>query len=320
MQGFQWQVPAVFNIAEVCCRRWARSQPEAVAVRAEDEAGRVRLTRYGALQRDADRLSLALRRLGVRPGDRVAVVMPQRVETAVAHIAIYQLGAVAMPLSQLFGPEALEYRLNDSDAVVALVDASTAAAINGVRVRCPALRAVLAVGSDMSEPDPGTIDWRTALARESAEASPAVHTRADDPAVLIYTSGTTGPPKGALIPHRALIGNLSGFVCSQNWLRSGSGQPAASAPGAGRGASRRRVLEPRRLGLDRRADGRAVALPVLWRADRGLLRSVLGRARPWPAAASPRHQQLSVPDRAQGHDEGGAAAAAQRTGCGFAPS
>ena len=46
----------------------------------------------------------------------------------------------------------------------------------------------------------------------------AVDTQADDPAVLIYTSGTTGNPKGALIPHRALIGNLSGFVCSQNWF------------------------------------------------------------------------------------------------------
>ena len=45
-----------------------------------------------------------------------------------------------------------------------------------------------------------------------------VDTAADDPAVLIYTSGTTGNPKGALIPHRALIGNLSGFVASQNWF------------------------------------------------------------------------------------------------------
>jgi len=45
-----------------------------------------------------------------------------------------------------------------------------------------------------------------------------VNTLAEDPAVLIYTSGTTGNPKGALIPHRALIGNLTGFVCSQNWF------------------------------------------------------------------------------------------------------
>ena len=46
----------------------------------------------------------------------------------------------------------------------------------------------------------------------------AVKTKAEEAAILIYTSGTTGPPKGALLPHRALIGNLTGFVCSQNWF------------------------------------------------------------------------------------------------------
>jgi acetyl-CoA synthetase len=61
-------------------------------------------------------------RLGVRRGDRVAIVMPQRPETAVAHMAVYQLGAVAMPLSMLFGPEALAYRLQDSQAALAVVD------------------------------------------------------------------------------------------------------------------------------------------------------------------------------------------------------
>jgi acetyl-CoA synthetase len=61
------------------------------------------------------------------------------------------------------------------------------------------------------------LDWSVELARQPATFT-AVRTKADEGAVLIYTSGTTGPPKGALIPHRALIGNLPGFVCSQNWF------------------------------------------------------------------------------------------------------
>src|SRR5687768_4548227 len=88
--SFRWQVPARFNIAEACCARWAREQPQAVAIRAEGEDGRVTLHRYAELQAAANRLSNALRRLGVKAGDRVAVVMPQRFETAVAHMAIYQ--------------------------------------------------------------------------------------------------------------------------------------------------------------------------------------------------------------------------------------
>src|SRR4051812_45705417 len=82
--GFRWQVPADFNIAEACCARWARSTPNAVAIVCAHEDGRVVTHTYSALQRAANRLANALARLGVRRGDRVAIVMPQRFETAVA--------------------------------------------------------------------------------------------------------------------------------------------------------------------------------------------------------------------------------------------
>jgi len=212
--GFRWQVPTQFNLAEVCCGRWARSQPTAVAIRCEHEDGRRSVHTWAELQRDANRLANALRRLGVQRGDRAAIVMPQRFETAVAHIAIYQLGAVAMPLSMLFGPDALEYRFNDSGTRVAIVDDSAIAQVLAARPLCASLTTVIAVGTAQGQ---GDLDWTQALHAEPATFTP-VETLADDAAVLIYTSGTTGPPKGALIPQRALIGNLSGFVASQNWF------------------------------------------------------------------------------------------------------
>ena len=212
--GFRWQVPTQFNIAEVCCARWARRTPDAVAIRSEHEDGRSSTHTWRDLQRDANRLANALACLGVQRGDRVAIVMPQRFETAVAHIAIYRLGAVAMPLSMLFGPDALEYRLNDSATRVAIVDESAIANLRAARPLCAGLKTVIAVGAAQGQ---GDLDWAAALARERAAFTP-VKTLADAAAVLIYTSGTTGPPKGALIPHRALIGNLSGFVASQNWF------------------------------------------------------------------------------------------------------
>ena len=215
--SFRWQVPPDFNIAQVCCARWARDTPQAVAIRTAHEGGTATAHTYAELQRDANRLANALRRIGVVRGDRVAIVMPQRFETAVAHIALYQLGAIGMPLSMLFGPEALEYRLNDSAARLAIVDESSMANVRAVRPQCPGLATVLAAGMAQGQ---GDIDWSDALARERATFRP-VKTLADDAAVLIYTSGTTGPPKGALIPHRALIGNLSGFVASQNWFPHG---------------------------------------------------------------------------------------------------
>ena len=240
--GFAWQVPAQFNIADACCGRWARQTPRALAIRWQHEDGRRATLSYRALQRQANRLSHALRRLGVQRGDRVAIVMAQRLETAIAHIAVYQLGAVAMPLTVLFGPDALAYRLQDSAARLAIADDGALANLRRARADCPALRSVIVVGgvveaaagavaTDVADEaanhatDPGDIDWATALAAESHRFTP-VTTQADDPAILIYTSGTTGPAKGALLPHRALIGNLSGFVCSQNWFPHTTADPA----------------------------------------------------------------------------------------------
>ncbi|MET0517578.1 MAG: AMP-binding protein [Burkholderiaceae bacterium] len=222
--AFRWQVPDEFSLAEVCCARWARDTPEATAVLFDSETGCRAHYSYGQLQRAANRLSNVLRREGVKRGDRVAIVLPQRFETAVAHIAINQLGAVAMPLSMLFGPEALEYRLKDSGAVLALVECAALPALRSVRGQCPGLRRLIVVGE--CEPAGEEIGWMTALQAEDARFT-AEKMHADEAAVLIYTSGTTGPPKGALIPQRALIGNLSGFIASQNWFGFDPAAPAA---------------------------------------------------------------------------------------------
>ena len=214
--GFGWKVPKRFNMAQMCSRRWAENAATArqTAVVADGPEQSARRHSYEELQWAANRLSNGLRLLGVKPGDRVAIVLPQRFETAAAYMAVLQMGAVAVPLSQLFGPEALEYRLQDSAAVVALVDHVTGPGVQAVRERCPALRHVLGLTGAF---DTDVVDWPT-VGQGARKRFDLVSTLADDPAVLIYTSGTTGNPKGALIPHRALIGNLTGFVCSQNWF------------------------------------------------------------------------------------------------------
>ncbi|MEK7344359.1 MAG: AMP-binding protein [Pseudomonadota bacterium] len=216
-QGFGWKVPRRFNMAQACCGRWAAQAATAQrqAVR-EHVAGQGlgRSWTFGQLQQDANRLSRVLRAQGVQRGDRVAIVMPQRYETAVAYMAVLQMGAVAMPLSMLFGPEALSFRINDSQARVAVCDESTVHALQQARPDCPSLQMLLGVGQAAALAD---LDYAQAI-QACAPTFKTVATWAEDPAVLIYTSGTTGNPKGALIPHRALIGNLTGFVCSQNWF------------------------------------------------------------------------------------------------------
>ncbi|NMM29334.1 MAG: AMP-binding protein [Glaciimonas sp.] len=212
-QAFRWEVPTELNIAEVCCTRWARDSNSSrrIAIYFEDEAGHTATLTYAALQEQANRLSNLLRRLGVQRGDCVAIILPQCPETAIAHIACHQLGAIAMPLSSLFGPDALEYRLQDSAATVVIVDQAGAANLQQIRATCPHLKHVLALEYDM----PDALDWQQEMIQASADFASEI-TQATDAAILIYTSGTTGPAKGALIPHSAIIGNLSGFVASQN--------------------------------------------------------------------------------------------------------
>ena len=99
-----------FNIAHACCRRWAGDRAR-LALHWEDESGETAAFTFWDLEQRARRLANALAALGVARGDRVALILPQRPETVIAYSRCYQMGAIAVPLSFLFGPDALEYRL-----------------------------------------------------------------------------------------------------------------------------------------------------------------------------------------------------------------
>ena len=211
--GFAWDVPEHYNIAWDCCGRHA-SNRERFALYFEDEGGITAAYSFWDIQSQANRLSNALHALGVGPGDRVALLLPQRPETAIAYMAIFQMGAVAVPLSHLFGPDALTYRLRDAGAIVAFADGDTLPRLLAARAELPALRQIVGVAG-ARETD--VLEWSTLTKRATTRFAP-FKTRANDPALIIYTSGTTGAAKGALIPHRALLGNLPGFSCSHDFF------------------------------------------------------------------------------------------------------
>src|SRR5882672_10997890 len=184
--GFKWEVPLQFNIGAACCGRYAHHQNR-VALHWEDENGAAATYTFQDLQQQANRLSNALAGLGVKRGDRIGIILPQRPETAIAHLACYQMGVVAMPLSILFGPEALEYRLRDSETAVALVDPASLPNLHPIRDGLPLLKHVIGVaGAQESWSQP----WERLLDKASRNFTP-VDTRAVDPALLVYTSGTT---------------------------------------------------------------------------------------------------------------------------------
>jgi acetyl-CoA synthetase len=209
--GHRWNVPADFNIARACCGHYADDRAR-FALYWEDEDGERRALTFWDLQQQANRLSNALRALGVARGDKVALMLPQRPETVVSHIAVNQMGAVAVPLSFLFGPDALEYRLAHSQSKVAIVDPQSLPNLVPIRDKLPGLAHVIGVAGAR---EAWVTSWES-LQEKASRHFDAVATCATDPAILVYTSGTTGPPKGALMPQSCLLGNLPGFTYSHD--------------------------------------------------------------------------------------------------------
>jgi len=200
---FRWDIPANFNIAVDICDRHA-GDPQRLAMIYEDEDGRVSEHTFAEFRARSNQLAHALIRLAVQRGDRVGIVMSQRPETGVAHLAIYKLGAVVLPLATLFGPDALEYRLRSAGVRVVLTDAQSLDRLLEVRQKYPELTHIISADPATAA---GVLDFRSLLGGESEAFEPVV-TAAEDPALLIFTSGTTGPPKGALHAHRIMLGRL----------------------------------------------------------------------------------------------------------------
>lgn len=211
--SFQWRVPAAYNIGVDACDKWADGSGRLALIHEKSDGSQTRYS-FDQIKARSNQLANALRRQGVRRGDRVAVYLPQAPETAVTHIAVYKLGAVAVPLFTLFGVDAIQYRLADSGAAALVTDAEGCRRLQEIRATLPALRTVYCIDGPG---EGGALPFHASLDAEPEQFDPAP-TAADDPAVIIYTSGTTGKPKGALHAHRVLLGHLPGVEMSHEFF------------------------------------------------------------------------------------------------------
>lgn len=212
-RDFRWKIPNDFNIGRVVADDWATKQPERVCLQHFSPDGQHLSMTYGELASQSSALAEALTELGVAKGDRVALLMPQCFETVIAHVAIYKMGAIALPLALLFGEEALEYRLRDAGACVIVTNSFGLQRLKAIKARLPALQTVISVDG----PGPDVIGFRSMIEGRSGMFD-IVESGPDMPALMIYTSGTTGPPKGALHGHRVLAGHIPGFQLAHDYL------------------------------------------------------------------------------------------------------
>jgi acetyl-CoA synthetase len=191
-----WFTGATVSIARNCVHRWAERDPARIgAVFAGEDGSRRELT-FGELSRDVTRLAEGLLRLGVEPGDRVAIYLPMSPEVAVASHACAHVGAVQVPLFSGFAGPAVLQRLRDSEAkVVITADYSLR---RGSRVP---MREIVADAVREAPSVEHVVTWEREagwgpIVEESPGELPPLEVPSEHPYLLTYTSGTTGKPKG----------------------------------------------------------------------------------------------------------------------------
>jgi len=220
----RWCVGGKLNIVESCLDKWLGTPTEhRAALRWEGEDGAVRSLTYAELHAEVSRMSAALRRLGVKKGDVVAIFMPMVPEIAVALFASARIGAIILPLFSGYGAEAVSSRLNAAGAKVLFTAdgfyrrgqtvpmkelADRAAALSpSLEILVVVRRTGIAVPwtprrdfwwHDLAPSGPISPTARTE-GNEGTERTES--TASEDPVMLIYTSGTTGQPKGAVHTH-----------------------------------------------------------------------------------------------------------------------
>ena len=202
---FAWEMPASFNIGVAVCDRWAARVPSRPALFLDEEDKTVT---FSELRDLSNRIANLLTTLGAGQGARIGILLPQALETAATHIAVYKLGAIAVPLFVLFGPEALEHRIVDAGISHVITNRDGASKLRAMGQWAQVELDILTI--DGADDDLQTTDLHALIAEQSAYFDP-VDTSAGDPALIIYTSGTTGAPKGALHAHRVLLGHLPGM-------------------------------------------------------------------------------------------------------------
>src|SRR4030042_1141438 len=204
-KNFKWEIPEYYNVGVYVCDKWANEKYR-LALIFLDQEGREQKVTFWELKNLSNQLANALRANGIGKGDSVGILLPPRPETLVSHIATYKLGAIAVPLLVLFGPLAVQFRLQNSEAKGVITDAENLPKILEIKDSLPNLKMIMVVDSKGEE---NVLDYWKSVEKGSRHFTPVL-TKPDDPALIIYTSGTTGQPKGTLHGHRLLLGILPG--------------------------------------------------------------------------------------------------------------
>ncbi len=219
---FTIPVPEYFNIGVACADVFKNLQKNIPAILEIGQTGHCRTIKYEELSELSSRLASSFRNIGLETGERIAILLPQGIDVAIVHLAVYKIGAIAVPLSHVFQEDSIHYRLMDSGASTLVTDDAGLAKLTQILAKksLSSFKNVILAGKKQDIAGLVSASLTDLIAKGQSSFTP-VNTKADDPCLLIYTSGTTGLPKGTLHAHRVLIGHLPGFELHHQPVKSG---------------------------------------------------------------------------------------------------
>ena len=213
--SFRWSIPENYNIASDTIDKFSNS--ERIALKHVLDNGNCNEFTFKYLQQKSNQLANVLDHLSFKNDDRVGIILGQCPETILSHMACFKSGKISIPLFSLFGDDALLFRLKDSGASTVICDDLSIEKIKRINEFLPCLKNIISINRKKS--DAKVLSFYELISNASDKYK-NVESKSNDPALIIYTSGTTGDPKGALLPHKVLLGHIPGVEMPHEFLTS----------------------------------------------------------------------------------------------------
>ena len=213
--SFKWNIPEFYNIASDTVDQDIYQNRIALINFLQD--GKIEEWSFVDIKRYANKLANVFDHFHLEANARVGIILGQCPETAIAHMACFKSGKISIPLFNLFGTDALHYRLLNSRASLVICDNIGLNKIFEIKDRLPDLKKIICI--DSNDEKNNVFNFKK-LIEKASDSYSTKKTKASDPALIIYTSGTTGGPKGALLPHRSLLGHIPGVEIPHEFLSS----------------------------------------------------------------------------------------------------
>ena len=212
---FKWNIPEFYNIASDTVDQ--DIYQNRIALINYLHEGKIENWSFFDIKKSANKLANVFDYFNLEGNARVGIILGQCPENAIAHMACFKSGKISIPLFNLFGTDALHYRLLNSRASLVICDNVGLNKIFEIKDRLPDLKKIICI--DSSDEKSNVYNLKKLL-EQASDSYITKKTKSSDPAIIIYTSGTTGGPKGALLPHRSLLGHIPGVEIPHEFLSS----------------------------------------------------------------------------------------------------